>query len=42
VDAHRTVSEVISPYTQTGKVDSTFYSTVSMLRTIELLLASSR
>lgn len=38
VDAHRTVSEVISPYTQTGKVDSTFYSTVSMLRTIELLV----
>jgi hypothetical protein len=26
---------VISPYTQTGKVDSTFYSTVSMLRTME-------
>ena len=37
VDAHRTVSQVISPYTQTGRVDSTFYSTVSMLRTIELL-----
>ncbi len=35
VDAHRTVAEVISPYTQTGKVDSSFYSTVSMLRTIE-------
>jgi hypothetical protein len=28
---------VISPYTRTGKIDSTFYSTVSMLRTIELL-----
>jgi hypothetical protein len=38
VDAHRTVAEVISPYTQTGRVDSTFYSTVSMLRTIELLV----
>jgi hypothetical protein len=37
VDAHRTTSWVISPYTQTGKVDSTFYSQVSMLRTIELL-----
>jgi hypothetical protein len=36
VDAHRTTAEVISPYTQTGQVDSTFYSTASMLRTIEL------
>jgi YVTN family beta-propeller protein len=38
VDAHRTVGHVISPYTQIGKVDSTFYSSTSMLRTIELLL----
>ncbi|WP_225833822.1 bifunctional YncE family protein/alkaline phosphatase family protein [Streptomyces sp. NK08204] len=38
VDAHRTLSQVISPYTQTGRVDSTFYSTASMVRTIELLL----
>jgi YVTN family beta-propeller protein len=38
VDAHRTAAQVISPYTQTGAVDSTFYSTVSMLRTIELIL----
>ena len=38
VDGHRSESLVISPYTQTGKVDSTFYSTVSMLRTIELIL----
>jgi phospholipase C len=38
VDAHRTVAQVISPYTRTGKVDSTFYSTVSMLRTMELLV----
>ena len=38
VDAHRTVAEVISPYSHTGKVDSTFYSTVSMLRTMELIL----
>ncbi|MDQ3788207.1 MAG: beta-propeller fold lactonase family protein, partial [Actinomycetota bacterium] len=30
VSAHRTTSFVISPYTQTGRVDSTFYSTVSM------------
>ncbi|MGI8612738.1 MAG: bifunctional YncE family protein/alkaline phosphatase family protein, partial [Nocardioidaceae bacterium] len=38
VDAHRTLAQVISPYTQTGRVDSTFYSTVSMLRTIELFV----
>ena len=38
VDAHRTVAEVISPYTRTGRVDSTFYSTASMLRTIELIV----
>ena len=37
VDAHRTMALVISPYTQTGRIDSTFYSTVSMLRTIELI-----
>ena len=37
VDGHRTVALAISPYTQTAKVDSTFYSTVSMLRTIELI-----
>ena len=37
VDAHRTVALAISPYTQTGTVDSTFYSTASMLRTIELI-----
>jgi YVTN family beta-propeller protein len=35
VDAHRTISQVISPYTQHGRVDSTLYSTASMLRTIE-------
>src|SRR5262249_43621456 len=38
VDAHRTVAQVISPYTQTGKVDSTFYSQVSVLRTIEQIV----
>lgn len=37
VDAHRTVALAISPYTQTGKVDSTFYSTASMVRTIGLI-----
>jgi YVTN family beta-propeller protein len=38
VDGHRTVALAISPYTQTGTVDSTLYSTVSMLRTMELIL----
>ncbi|MGF1579747.1 MAG: alkaline phosphatase family protein [Gemmataceae bacterium] len=38
VDAHRTVALVISPYTQHGKLDSTMYSTASMLRTMELIL----
>jgi DNA-binding beta-propeller fold protein YncE len=38
VDAHRTVALVISPYTKRGAVDSTMYSTTSMLRTMELIL----
>jgi hypothetical protein len=39
VDAHRTVGFVISPYTRRkGTVDSTMYATVSMLRTMELIL----
>src|SRR5205807_8163149 len=38
VDAHRTVALVISPYTKRGQVDSTLYSTSSMLRTMELIL----
>lgn len=38
VDAHRTEALVISPYTQTGKVDSTFYDTASMLKTMEMIL----
>ncbi len=38
VDAHRTTSLVISPYTQTGNVDSTLYDTTSMLRTMEMIL----
>ena len=38
VDAHRTVALVISPYTKHGYVDSTMYSTSSMLRTMELIL----
>jgi hypothetical protein len=38
VDAHRTVGLVISPYTKRKYVDSTQYCTVSMIRTIELIL----
>jgi len=38
VDAHRTVALVISPYTKRHYVDSCFYSTSSMLRTMELIL----
>ncbi len=38
VDAHRTTAYVFSPYTKHGAVDSTMYSTSSMLRTMELIL----
>jgi YVTN family beta-propeller protein len=38
VDAHRTVGLVISPYVKRGSVDSTQYSTVSLVRSIELIL----
>ncbi|HEV3418261.1 MAG TPA: bifunctional YncE family protein/alkaline phosphatase family protein [Pirellulales bacterium] len=38
VDAHRTEAFVISPYTKRHAVDSTLYSTTSMLRTMELIL----
>ena len=38
VDAHRTIAYVISPYVKRGSVDSTLYSTSSMLRTMELIL----
>jgi hypothetical protein len=38
VDAHRTIAYVISPYVKRGSVDSTMYSTSSMLRTMELIL----
>jgi YVTN family beta-propeller protein len=38
VDAHRTVAMVVSPYTRRHAVDSTMYSTSSMLRTMELIL----
>jgi YVTN family beta-propeller protein len=38
VDSHRTVAHVISAYTKRHAVISTFYTTVSMLRTIEDIL----
>ncbi len=39
VDAHRTIALVVSPFTRRGgAVDSTLYSTTSMLRTMELIL----
>jgi hypothetical protein len=38
VDAHRTAGFVISPYCRHGVVDSTMYTTASMVRTIELIL----
>ena len=38
IDAHRTTAFVVSPYTRTGKVDSTAYTTCSLLRTMELIL----
>src|SRR5205085_7827269 len=38
VDGHRTVGFVISPYTRRSAVDSTFYTTINMYRTIEQIL----
>ncbi len=38
VDAHRSMSYIISPYTKLGKVVSTNYNTVSMIRTMEDVL----
>jgi YVTN family beta-propeller protein len=38
VDAHRTVGFVISPWCKRGFVDSTLYTTASMVRTMELIL----
>ena len=38
VDARRTVALAVSPYIRRGSVDSTLYSTSSVVRTIELLL----
>jgi len=38
VDAHRSPAFIVSPYTKRRHVDSSLYSTTSMLRTIELIL----
>ncbi len=38
VDAHRTTAYIVGPYVKHGAVLSTFYTTVSMVRTIEDLL----
>ncbi len=38
VDAHRTVGLVISPYVKRNTVDSTQYTTASMVRTMEMIL----
>ncbi len=38
VDAHRTIAFAISPYIRKGTIDSTLYTTSSMLRTMELIL----
>ncbi len=38
VDAHRSIAFVVSPYTKRRAVDSSMYSTSSMLRTMELIL----
>jgi YVTN family beta-propeller protein len=38
VDAHRTVALAISPYVRRKTVDSSMYSTSSMVRTMELIL----
>ncbi len=38
VDGHRTVGLVISPWARRDAVDSTFYTTINMYRTIEQIL----
>jgi YVTN family beta-propeller protein len=38
VDAHRTLCLIASPYARRGVVDSSWYSTVSLIKTIELIL----
>ncbi|MBW2270892.1 MAG: bifunctional YncE family protein/alkaline phosphatase family protein [Deltaproteobacteria bacterium] len=38
IDSHRSIALIASPYAKRGHVDHTMYDTVSMLRTIELIL----
>jgi hypothetical protein len=38
VDGHRAPIQIISPYAQRGKVDSHYYSQITMIRTIEQIL----
>ena len=38
VDAHRTIGLVVSPYVKRKSIDSTMYTTSSMVHTIELIL----
>ena len=38
VDGHRTLGYVISPWVRRGQVDSTYYSQIDMVRTIEQIL----
>jgi DNA-binding beta-propeller fold protein YncE len=38
IDSHRSPAFLISPYVRHGVVDSSFYNTTSMLRTMELIL----
>jgi hypothetical protein len=38
VDGHRTIAQVISPYTRRGTVDHGFYTQVGMVKTIGLIL----
>ncbi|MBS1708689.1 MAG: hypothetical protein JSS65_08220 [Armatimonadetes bacterium] len=40
VDAHRTVALVVSPFTRGMGVDSTHYTTTSLLRTMELIFGA--
>ncbi len=38
IDGHRTVAMVASPYARRGIIDSTFYTQLSMVKTIELMM----
>ena len=40
VDGHRAPFQIISPWAQHGKVDSTYYSQITMVRTIEQILGA--